>query len=44
MREVFLPLTADVVRNNNILDPSTDVIREGRRDSIIDVDIPEHGS
>ena len=39
---MFPPLTTDVVGNDNVLDPSTNVVRESGSDSIIDIDVPEH--
>ena len=37
-----VPLTTDVVGNDDVLDPSTNVVRESGSDSIIDIDVPEH--
>ena len=39
---MFPPLTTDIVGNNDILDPSINVIRKSGSNSIVDIDVPEH--
>ena len=36
------PLTTNIVGNDDILDPSINVIRKSGSNSIVDIDVPEH--
>ena len=40
VRQVLLPLTTDVVRDDDISDPGFDFIRESRCKGIVNVDVP----
>ena len=44
MRKVFPPLTTNVVHDDDIFDPSIDVVHEGRCDSIVNIYVAERGS
>lgn len=42
--KIFPPLTSDVIGNNDVFDPSFNVVRESGCESVVNIDIPEHSS
>ena len=41
IREIFPPLTSNVIGNDDVLDPSFDVVRNGGCKSVVNIGIPE---
>ena len=44
IRNIFPPLTSDIIGNDDVFDPSFHIVRESGCKSVVNIDVPEHRS